>query len=218
MSAKAAELMQAIHGGNVYAGYGSLLPLDLKGWHSTHETFVDIITKNRPSVVFDVGVWKGGSAIFMANLLKENGNAGAVVAIDTFLGSPEHWDRASPDGNLILRKQGRPLLYEQFLTNVLQTGMQDLIVPFPQTSENAAVILSRLGIRAGLIHIDAAHEYEPVMRDVRAYWELLEPGGYLVGDDYETRWPDVVRAANEFADSVGQQLTVVEPKWILRKP
>jgi hypothetical protein len=100
----------------------------------------------------------------------------------------------------------------------LQTGFQDLVVPFAQTSENAAVILSKLGIRAGLIHIDAAHEYEPVMRDIRAYWELLEPGGYLVGDDYEARWQDVVRAANEFAESVGQQLTVEEPKWILRKP
>ena len=45
--------------------------------------------------------------------------------------------------------------------------MQDLIIPLPQTSENAAVILSRLGIRAGLIHIDTAHEYEPIMRDIR---------------------------------------------------
>ena len=73
--------------------------------------------------------------------------------------------------------------------------MQDLIIPLPQTSENAAVILSRLGIRAGLIHIDAAHEYEPIMRDIRTYWELLERAGYLVGDDYVPEWPDVGRAA-----------------------
>ncbi|HXZ47240.1 MAG TPA: class I SAM-dependent methyltransferase [Pseudolabrys sp.] len=218
MSAKAAELMQAIHGENIYAGYGSVLPLDLKGWHSTHETFIDLIVKNRPSVVFDVGVWKGGSTIFMANLLKENGITGAIVAIDTFLGSPEHWDRTTPDGNLIMRRAGRPLLYEQFLTNVLRVGMHDLIVPFPQTSDNAAIILSRLGIRADLIHIDAAHEYDAVMRDIRAYWELLEPGGYLLGDDYAERWPDVVRAANEFAESINQKPTVVEPKWYLRKP
>ncbi len=219
MTAKAAELMQAIHGGNVFAGYGSLLPLDLKGWNSAHEAFVDIISRTRPSVAFDVGVWKGGSAIFMANLLREHGNTGAVVAIDTFLGSTEHWDRAGPSGNLVMRKYGRPLLYEQFLTNVLQMGMQDLIVPFPQTSENAAVILSKLGIRAGLIHIDAAHEYDPVMRDIRAYWELVEPAGYLVGDDYiPDAWPGVVRAADEFAQSVNRPLSVVAQKWILQKP
>ena len=65
---------------------------------------------------------------------------------------------------------------------------------------------------------DAAHEYEPVMRDVRAYWELLEPGGYLVGDDYVDVWPDVIRAADEFARSVNQSVTVAIPKWILLKP
>lgn len=65
---------------------------------------------------------------------------------------------------------------------------------------------------------NAAHEYEPAMRDVRAYWELLEPGGYLVGDDYVAVWPDVIRVAHEFAQSVNQPLTVAEPKWILQKP
>ena len=91
---------------------------------------------------------------------------GTVIAIDTFLGSPEHWDGGGRDANLMPCKNGRPLLYERFLTNVVRTGMQDLIVPLPQSSEHAAIILSRLGIRAGLIHIDAAHEFDPVMRDV----------------------------------------------------
>ena len=48
------------------------------------------------------------------------------------------------------------------------------------------------------------------MRDVRAYWELLEPGGYLVGDDYVAVWPDVIRVAHEFAQSVNQPLTVAD--------
>ncbi|MGB8825975.1 MAG: hypothetical protein WCD25_21740 [Pseudolabrys sp.] len=187
----------------------------------------------------------------MACLLRETGTNGTVIAIDTFLGSPEHWDRSGRDGNLMPCKNGRPLLYEQFLTNVVRTGMQDFIVPLPRSSEHAVIILSRLGIRAGLVHahflpinapstrhvvdmasaddgkcaslrfssfFDAAHEYEPVMRDVRAYWELLEPGGYLVGDGYVAVWPDVIRVAHECPQSVNQPLTVAEPKWILQKP
>jgi len=55
------------------------------------------------------------------------------------------------------------------------------------------------------------------MRGVRTYWELLEPGGYLVGDDYVDVWPDVIRVANK-SESVNQPLTVAEPKWILQKP
>ncbi|MGB8075971.1 MAG: hypothetical protein WCF55_24485 [Pseudolabrys sp.] len=33
-------------------------------------------------------------------------------------------------------KNGRPLLYEQFLTNVVRTGMQDFIVPLPHTQRS----------------------------------------------------------------------------------
>jgi hypothetical protein len=142
---------------------------------------------------------------------------GAVIAIDTFLGSPEHWD---PNylGHLMQRQHGRLLLYEQFLSNVLHTGTQDLIVPLAQTSESAAVILSRLQVCAGLIHIDAAHDYESIFRDARNYWQLLEPGGYLIGDDYDPGYPSVVRAAKNFAEFVGQPLGEVAPKWIIRKP
>ena len=45
--------MQAIHGTDVFANYGSFLPLDLQGWNSGHEAFCDIITKNPPSVVIN---------------------------------------------------------------------------------------------------------------------------------------------------------------------
>jgi hypothetical protein len=48
MSAKTVEVMQAIHGTDVFANYGSLLPLDLQGWNSGHQAFRDIITKNTP--------------------------------------------------------------------------------------------------------------------------------------------------------------------------
>jgi hypothetical protein len=217
MGTKANELMRAIHGTDVYAGYGSLLPLDLQGWNSFHVKFSEIIQQKRPSVIIDVGVWKGASTFFLAKLLRENGIEGVVIAIDTFLGSPEHWNRQL-GYHYTLWKHGRPLLYDQFLTNVVRTGFQDWIVPLPQTSENAAAILSRLGISASLIHIDAAHEYEAVKRDIRTYWDLLEPGGHLIGDDYTTDWPGVTRAADEFANSIGQPLTVVAAKWVLQKP
>ena len=46
MSAKANELMQAIHGTDVYAGYGSVLPLDLQGWNSGHPVFNEITATN----------------------------------------------------------------------------------------------------------------------------------------------------------------------------
>ena len=110
------------------------------------------------------------------------------------------------------------MLYEQFLTNVVRAGLQDVVVPLAQTTDNAATVLSGLGIRAGLVHLDAAHDQGSVARDAVAYWKLLGPGGWLIGDDYGKSWPGVVKAADEFAAKLGIPLEVVPPKWILRKP
>ena len=81
----------------------------------------------------------------------------------------------------------------------------------------AAVILQRLQVTAAVVHVDAAHEYEDVMRDAAAYWAILNPGGYLIGDDYHETWPGVIKAAGEFSAKVGRPLSIDGPKWILQK-
>jgi hypothetical protein len=207
-----------IHGTNVFDGYVPVSPEDSAGWNSEHATFDEAIAAVRPNVVIDVGVWKGGSTIYLAELLRKNGVAGTVISIDTFLGSLEHWDRKSDAFNMVYRRHGMPLLYDQFLSNLVLRNLTDIVVPLPQTSTTGALLLRRLGIKAGLIHIDASHEYEDVLKDSRMYWEILAPGGYLIGDDYHHYWPDVIRAADEFAAEKGVSLSARDPKWVVRKP
>jgi SAM-dependent methyltransferase len=212
------EVMQRIHGTDVYAGFVPTFPEDRQGWNSEHPVFDQIIRAVRPRIVIDVGVWKGASTIYLAGLLKNSGIGGTVIAVDTFLGSVEHWDRNSGFAGLVPHRFGIPLLYEQFLSNVVRCGTQDRIVPLPQTSTTAGLLLRRYGMQAGLIHIDASHEYDDVLRDARAWWDVLAPGGFLVGDDYDQYWPGVVQAANQFAAEKGLQLMTSTPKWIVRKP
>ena len=147
-------------------------------------------------------------------VVRRAGIDGCVIAVDTFLGSPEHW---SGPAALFSRVNGLPDLYQTFLSNVRKAGLTRYIVPMPQTSSTAALILARLQITASIVHVDAAHEYEDVMRDAAAYWALLRPGGYLIGDDYHETWSGVVRAAGEFSAKVKRPLTVDAPKWILQK-
>lgn len=214
----AGELQQRLFGEDIYTGFVPTVRTDLQGWNSHHPALTREITARRPRIIIDVGVWKGASTIHMAKHMQTLELEGAVIAVDTFLGSPEHWNRERPDRIFedLGLKHGWPSLYWQFLTNVVAEGVSDLVLPIPQTSENAAVILQMLGLRAGMVHIDAAHEYEPVLRDARMYWDLLEPGGLLIGDDHP--WPGVARAAREFAAEVGQPLRVEEPKWMIEKP
>jgi hypothetical protein len=218
MSQQTAHIMQRLHGENIYADFEPPFDKDLQGWNSEHQAFHDIIEEIRPTIVVDVGVWKGASTIYLAELLKTHGIAGTVIAVDTFLGSYEHSNSKSDLFNLIPRRNGMPRLYEQFLSNVVRAGVSDRVVPLPQTSTNASLLLHDMGVIAGLVHIDASHEYADVLQDARAYWELLKPGGYLVGDDYHHYWPVVIKAADEFALEKGVQLSAISPKWVVRKP
>ncbi len=63
-------------------------------------------------------------------------------------------------------------------------------------------ILEQLGVTASVVHTDAAHDYDEVMRDASTYWQLLRPGGYLIGDDYDEAWPGVMKAVDEFSANV----------------
>jgi Methyltransferase domain len=210
--------MRRIHRGNVYTGFVPTFAEDRQGWNSEHSSFEEIIRGLRPSVVIDVGALKGASTTYLADAMKRNGVPGTVIAVDTFLGSVEHWDLKSGFAGLIPRRFGLPLLYEQFMSNVVRCGAQDRVVPLALTSTAAGLLLRRLGIQSGLVHIDASHDYDDVLRDARIYWDILTPGGFLVGDDYNQDWPDVVRAANLFAAEKVVPLMSSAPKWIIRKP
>lgn len=214
----AQDIQHHLFGMDIYAGFSPVVPRDLQGWNSRHSALEREFASRRPRIAIDVGVWKGASTINMAKHLQSLGIDGAVIAVDTFLGSPEHWNRDRPDRIFTdLRLQnGWPGLYWQFLSNIMHEGVSGLVVPLPQTSENAAVILQQFGLHAGIIHIDAAQEYEAVLRDARMYWELLEPGGLLIGSDYPL--PGAARAAREFAAEVGRPLQIEEPKWLIEKP
>ena len=173
-----------------------------------------LVTMPGARVIIDVGVWKGQSTIAMAASLRDAGIDGCVIAVDTFLGSPEHWG----DAGLFARRHGMPDLYAQFLANVAAAGLAGFVVPMPQTASGAAAILRRLGITASLVHIDGDHAYGAVLQDAKDYWPILAPGGHLVGDDYHPSWPGVVQAARDFAGFVGRPLAIEAPKWVIQKP
>ena len=82
----------------------------------------------------------------------------------------------------------------------------------------AAGVLKHHQVEADLIHIDAAHEYEDVLEDMNTWWEVLAPGGTMLGDDYTGAWPGLVQAVKDFSTSKGQHFSVEDPKWIIHKP
>ena len=194
---------------------------DLQGWNSHHPYLSDAITSIRPQVIVEIGVWKGTSTIHMANLLKQQGIDGAVIAVDTWLGASDHW--AHPDWfSSLLIEHGQPMMMRTFMANVLESANQDVIVPLPLDSVNASEVLKFYNVKVDMLHVDAGHEYGSVIADLRAWWPLLRSGGILVGDDYYEgpEWPGLRRAFDEFFGEMGiaAPLENIEAKCRIVKP
>ena len=174
--------------------------VDEQGWASDNPLLARSVQDVRPTVIVEVGVWKGGSVLTFAREMKALGLDGAIVAVDTWLGAWDHW--VQPIWFESLRMEsGYPTLFKTFAANVLENGLEDYVVPLPLDSLNAASLMKAREVHPQVIHVDGAHDYQSVLADLRAWWPLLSVGGVLIGDDYHPSgdtWPEVRAAFHEF--------------------
>ena len=207
-------------GNDPFRGFSNnLFEHDTQGWGSQHHYLSDTIARLRPSVIVEIGVWKGGSTIFMAEAAKALALDTVVIAVDTWLGSSEHW---LTDGHFRQMSflNGYPGLYHKFLSNVIRAGVSNRVLPIPLASIGASEVLKALNVAAGIIHIDAAHDYDSVMADLRAWWPVLEPGGVLIGDDYAPTggWASVREAFDDFFRALGLPIESAGGKCRVQMP
>jgi len=189
-------------GNDPFRGFsGNLFEYDLQGWGSQHAYLTEAIELLHPSIVVEVGVWKGGSTVYMAQAAKTLGLTTVVIAVDTWLGSSEHW--LNPDWfSQMSFLNNYPALFHKFISNVIRAEVSDHVLPIPIASIGAAEILTSLGVTADVIHLDAAHDYDSVTADLRNWWPILAPGGLFIGDDYPG-WGTVKKAFDDFFGALG---------------
>ena len=191
---------------------------DAQGWSSSvHHFLIDAIEEIKPNTIVEVGVWKGRSVIHMAKKAKNLGLDCTIIAVDTWLGSAEHWvnEKYAPDLKSV---HGKPNIYFTFMQNIVEEGIQDIVIPLPLDSTNAANVLNAHQTPIDLLHIDAGHDFRSVTNDLISWWPLLRPGGILVGDDYSEKWPEVVMAFDTFFSDLGIDVQPGENKCMIRKP
>jgi predicted O-methyltransferase YrrM len=71
---------------------------------------------------------------------------------------------------------------------------RDRCVMLRMTSEAAVV---DFGPPADLVFIDARHDHDSVLEDIRLWWPLVKEGGILAGHDFNHKWPGIERAIAE---------------------
>ncbi|MDO9582350.1 MAG: class I SAM-dependent methyltransferase [Desulfomicrobium sp.] len=208
------KIMQSLHGRDIYENFdASAFNIDLQGWGSTHTVFAQAAQRIRPDLVIEVGSWKGASAIHIAKLLEPHS---VVVCVDTWLGTINNFlGQDGIEGDSLQRKNGYPTLYFQFLANTVLSGVRGKIIPLPQTSNNAAAILAKIGVRPDLIYLDGSHEVMDVYQDLSNYYPLLNNNGALIGDDFAR--DSVKTAVIHFKKNTGAVVYSHQNKFIFFK-
>jgi hypothetical protein len=224
MGELAKSILGKAHATNPYDGFdASKYPIDLQGTGAT-PMLQKVFDAINPRVIVEVGTWKGASAVFFAQLLKDRGIDGVVICVDTWLGGfhsmsirenkpgwQEGWEIEK------YYHHGYPTLYYQFLANVVHKGLQDYIVPVPNTSQIAARWLHSQRIGADVIYVDGSHDEDDVYRDLVDYWKVLNLNGIMCGDDFTSFWYGVICAVNRFARENDVTPQVIAPTWALQK-
>lgn len=183
---------------------------EVDGWfNEINEKFFDscIEKLNYPKVFYEVGSWKGRSTCCMAQLLKQKNIPVKLYAIDTFLGSGESIHNQEIE-NL---KRKNLTLYDVFLSNILDCGVDDIVVPIKSTGEEACSKVENNSV--DFLYLDAAHNYNSVKNDINMWIPKMKKGSIISGDDYVACWPGVIKAVNEIFKDLEKEVDIFETQW-----
>jgi hypothetical protein len=97
--------------------------------------------------------------------------------IDTWEGSEEHRDPNSQHYEPVLNEKDG--LYNLFLKNI--EPVKHIINPIRKPSREAVLMYEDASLN--FVFIDAAHDYENVCEDIKAWLPKVKPGGLLAGHD-----------------------------------
>lgn len=192
---------------------------DPSGWDLGGDVYHLLVQSIMPNLVIEVGVWKGSSALKLAQAIKAQGS-GVLVAVDTWLPVLGFWE----DHGHLNRMQdlkfqnGYPDIFHTFIGNLIHQNLTEFVVPFPATANVAFEFFSRRKTKAELIHLDISHEYDEVMLDLKQWWSVLRNGGVLLGDDWSLVWPGVLTAVRKFAKDHRLVINIYRNKWWIQKP
>jgi len=163
---------------------------EIPGWFSYENLYDKMVESANDSATFvEVGAWFGKSTNHMASKIKESKKNIEFIAVDTWKGSLDE----ELHQNIVGSFGGD--IYSDFIENTILSGNDKSFKTIKDTSENASKQFPNNSI--DYIMIDAGHDYDSVINDLKRWYHKVKPGGIVSGDDYGV-FTGVNEAANEF--------------------
>lgn len=173
-----------------------------ENWFTYPELYKEVVKKfDSGSHFVEVGTWKGRSAAFMA---VEIINSKKQIRFDCV----DSWEYLKTQKEI--PKKDFKGLYETFMHNI--KPVSHIVNPIKGISWEAAQLYEDNSL--DFVFIDAAHDYDSVIKDLKAWYPKVKKGGIFAGHDY--LWCYEVRMA---VDSIigKEKIKQKEGCWICEK-
>lgn len=154
-----------------------------ENWFTFPKLYSDMVKEFPSGSKFvEVGAWKGKSAAYMAVEIINSSKKIDFYVIDTWEGSEEH-----------MKNPELKELFEIFTSNM--KPVENYFKPMRMESLEAVKHFDDNSL--DFVFIDAAHDYENVVADLKAWYPKIKKGGVLAGHDFypdQPTWGDVYKA------------------------
>ena len=180
------------------------------GWRSGQEEAVNHFGEGSRFV--EVGNYLGRSLCSLGELVQQSGKGIGVIGVDTCRGSGiEGAKRKDYHGAAVA--EGGGTFAGTLHRNVINCGLGDTISLIVSDSVTAASFFADRSI--AWVHLDARHDRENLIADIRAWLPKVRSGGWLSGDDYnEEKWPEVVATIDETLPGA-KAWSVMQWRWLV---
>lgn len=166
----------------------------IKGWFNWPKFYSSIVTLAPKSVsIVEIGVYQGQSLMYLMEQCKSQ-NRG-----DLWLHGVDNFERDDVDAKEVV--------------DCFAGSIEPAVLIMNMSSLDAAEEFV-LEVHPWCVFIDAGHDHENISADIKAWWPLVKPGGFLAGHDYP-QFPGVKKAVDE--SGLEFQTIPDEQVWFARK-
>jgi predicted O-methyltransferase YrrM len=153
--------------------------LTITGWMSPQELTFLAKTAAKSSNILEVGSFQGRSTRAMVD-----NSIAKITCVDP-------WDGKTQLYNGVMLSNGTNEDYSRFFMNLYEF-INNRVIPvrkrFDQFTSDE---------RFDFLFIDAIHEYDALLSDIKQGLPLLTPDAVIAGHDYCPSWPGVIQAVDE---------------------
>jgi len=175
----------------------------IDGWFDFDDIYSEAVASVDGAAVFvEVGSWLGRSAAFMGVEIVNSEKPISFFCVDTWKGSVTekyHQDMVAANGGSLRS------LFEKNVEGLPVMSLEGDSAESASTFDDESV---------DFVFIDAAHDFESVSRDIRAWYPKVKPGGVIAGHDIG--WSGLFAAVQSAIPA--KEIEQRRSSWWHRKP